>query len=213
MPVTDDDATRAIELVLKTYGSYLPSGVASAIRGRSARDIVKILPANEYRPIFDEYYRSFFAAINSKAFGIVHTITIANADEEVCGSFNCPAFCSPAVVNTGRTIYVNKDEDTTFATVCHELCHYISHGNFYPEFYSMGGENPKILEGITEYLTRNLSREVSRERRDKQKYQAWYESVNAALIRGSQGDLAVIDFALKGKYVPLQGLGGVKPNI
>ena len=52
MPVTDDDATRAIELVLKTYGSYLPFGVASAIRGRSARDIFKILPANEYRPIF-----------------------------------------------------------------------------------------------------------------------------------------------------------------
>lgn len=213
MPVTDADAVRAINAVLTTYGPYLPPGVASAVRGKDPKAIIKILPAAQYRPQFDQYYRSFFAAINSKAFGIRYTIDIANDESEVCGSFNCPAFCAPAVNVTDRVIYVNKDEDNTYATLCHELVHYISHPNFYPEFYSMGGENPKILEGVTEYLTRNISQDVAKERRAKKKYQAWYEAVNTALIKGSQGDLTVIRFALQGQYVPLMGLGGVAPNI
>jgi hypothetical protein len=35
--------------------------------------------------------------------------------------------------------------------------------------YSMGGENPNIIEGITEYLTHSVSREVAQVRRDKGK--------------------------------------------
>ena len=51
---------------------------------------------------------------------------------------------------------INADKENTFSTLCHEMCHYISHGNLYPEFYAMGGDNPDIVEGVTEYLTRNL---------------------------------------------------------
>jgi len=212
MALTDDDVKRAVELVLNKYGNHLPAGVASTIRGKKPTDIVRLLPASQYRPQFDQYYRSFFAAINSKAFGVTFTLDIANDDAEVCGSFNCPAFCSPAVLNTGRLIYVNLDEDNTFATLCHELCHYISHGNFYPEFYAMGGENPKILEGVTEYLTRNLSTAVRDERARKEKYQAWYEAVTKAMVAGGQGELDMIRFALRGEYVALPNLDGVKPR-
>ncbi len=212
MALTEMDAARASNDVLNKYGEYLPLGVAGAIRAKDPKAVVKILPAAEYRPQFDEYFRSFFAAINAKAFGTKKMTTIANSKDEVCGTFNCPAFCAPAIKVTDRVIYINKNEDNTYATVCHEMVHYISHPNFYPEFYAMGGENPKILEGVTEYLTRSISSEVAKERREKQKYQAWFDNVNNALIKNSQGDLAVIKFALRGEYVPLLGLGGVEPG-
>jgi hypothetical protein len=209
MPVTNADAVRAIRAVLDKYGSYLNAGYVMGMRGIASTDIIKILPASQYRPQFDQYYRSFFAPINSMG-RTVQMIDIANADAEVCGSFNCPAFCSPAVHTSARKIYVNVDEPNTYATLCHELCHYISHGNFYPEFYSMGGANPDILEGVTEYLTRNISVEVETERRQRGKYQTQYDAVRNALIAGSQGEIDVIKFALKGEYVPLQGLGATQ---
>jgi hypothetical protein len=209
MAVTNNDAARAINAVLNKYENYLNAGYVMGMRGIPSTDIIKILPAVQYRPIFDQYYRSFFAPINSMG-RTAKMIGIANADAEVCGSFNCPAFCSPAVHTSARTIYVNADEPNTYATLCHELCHYISHGNFYPEFYSMGGANPDILEGVTEYLTRNISVEIEGDRSRLKKYQNQYDAVCKALIAGSQGEIDVIKFALQGEYVPLQGLSGTQ---
>lgn len=209
MPVTNEDAGRAIKAVLDRYGSHINAGYVMGMRGIPSTDIIKILPAAQYRPQFDQYYRSFFAPTNSMG-RTRKMIGIANADAEVCGSFNCPAFCSPAVHTSARTIYVNADEPNTYATLCHELCHYISHGNFYPEFYAMGGANPDIVEGVTEYLTRNVSAEVEAERRRLGKYQKQFEAVQGALIAGSQGELDVIKFALRGEYVALLGLGGTQ---
>jgi hypothetical protein len=209
MAVTEQDAARAIDAVLNKYGKYLNAGYVLGMRGLPAGEIIKIMPAAQYRPQFDQYYRSFFAPINSMG-RIKKMIDIANADAEVCGSFNCPAFCSPAIHTSARRVYVNADEPNTYATLCHELCHYISHGNFYPEFYAMGGPNPDILEGVTEYLTRAISPEIEKDRRTRRKYQTQYDAVRNALIAGSQGEIDVIKFALLGEYVPLQGLGGVQ---
>jgi hypothetical protein len=209
MAVTDKDAARAITAVLNKYGKYLNAGYVMGMQGLPSNDIIKILPAAQYRPQFDQYYRSFFGPINSMG-RTVEMIGIANADAEVCGSFNCPAFCSPAMYTSARTVYVNADEPNTYATLCHELCHYISHGNFYPEFYAMGGANPDILEGVTEYLTRAISHEVEAERRRRKKYQTQFDAVRKALIAGSQTEIDVIKFALLGEYVPLKGLGGTQ---
>ncbi|HVZ08051.1 MAG TPA: hypothetical protein VHC04_09070 [Rhodopila sp.] len=210
--VTETDAANAVKAVLGKYGPYLPSEVVNAMNGVAATSIIQILPAAQYRPQFDIYFRNFFAAINAKAFGTQRVIGIANADAEVCGSFNCPAFCSPAMSISGRKVYVNNDEPNTFATLCHELCHYISHPNFYPEFYAMGGDNPFILEGVTEYLTRNISPFVAQQRSAAKKYQANYDAVSNALIAGSQSEADMINFALKGKFTTLAGLNGVAPG-
>jgi hypothetical protein len=209
MTVTRQDASNAIDVVLQKYGAHLPQGVASAIRAKNTDDVIKILPGVQYQPIFDDYFASFFAPTNAKNFGLKRTIGVVMQ----CGSFGCPAFCSPASSPLHRTMYINADKDNTFSTLCHEMCHYISHGNFYPEFYAMGGDNPDIVEGVTEYLTRNINSAVRSDRETRQKYVKQYDMVSRALIAGSQGELDVIRFALRGDYCALPCVGGVKPNI
>lgn len=213
MAVTYTDASNAIHETLRMYGVHLPRGLADQIRRKGVHRIYQILPAAAYRPMFDVYYRNFFAAINAQAFGTKFAIGVAKAPDPVCGTFNCPAFCAPAVNPLDRMIYVNQDEGLTAGTLYHEFVHYISHSNFYPEFYSMGGENPKILEGVTEYLTRNISSRVEYDRSSQNKYQDWFDAVVQAMADGGLGELDMIRFALKGEYVNLPKLDGVPPRL
>ncbi len=215
MPLTSADASRAMTEVLKKYAVHLPQGLAPRIRALDPARVFRILPADEYRPHFGQYYKSFFAAINAKAFGTEFTIQTAarNQAADICGTFNCPAFCSPAIDNTHRVIYVNQDEPNTFGTLCHEFIHFLEHPNFYPEFYAMGGNNPAILEGVTEYLTRNLNDRVRLDRASQGKYQKWYNELLGSMKAGGHGELDMIRIAFKGEYVNLKGLGGVKPLV
>jgi hypothetical protein len=108
---------------------------------------------------------------------------------------------------------VNQDEPITFGTLYHEFIHYLEHSNFYPEFYAMGGNNPAILEGVTEYLTRNVNERVRLDRASQGKYQDWYDQLLGSMKDGSHGEMDIIRFAFKGQYVDLKGLGGVQPRL
>ena len=50
MPVTREEASNAIDVVLQKYGEHLPQGMASAIRARNPDDVIRILPAAQYTP-------------------------------------------------------------------------------------------------------------------------------------------------------------------
>lgn len=212
MPVTTVDASQARYEVLHKYESFLPAGLATRVRSLGLTEIFKILPAAQYRPVFDEYYRNFFAATNAKAFGTEFTIGVANAPDDVCGTFNCPAFCAPASNVTDRTIYVNEDENVTFGTIYHEFIHFLEHPNFYPEFYAMGGDNPSVLEGVTEHLTRQVSPRVEHDRRSQDKYQKWFAMVQRATASlGQARDQLLAELAFKGKLIP--GFGAIPAHL
>lgn len=212
-------ASRVIKEVLDYYEQYLPLGLAAKVRTLNPARIFHILPESQYKPHFDAYYRSFFAAINVVALGppvdrgggTQSLIGIAtDRTRNVYESFACPAFCAPAVEVTQRRIYVNKDSGVTVGTLYHEFVHFLEHANFYPEMYAMGGASPKILEGVTEYLTRRISPTIASERAAGNKYQAWYAFVTNT-ITGDKVSERLARMAFQGDLREVPALGGTVP--
>lgn len=208
------DASNAMQRVLNKYEAYLPGGLASKVRSMNPAKIFRILPAAQYKPYFDAVFRNFFAAINVSACGGTQkVIGVANDPGHAYDKFACPAFCAPAVNPTDRVIYVNRDAGVTTGTLYHEFIHYLSHGNFYPEFYSMGGNSPIILEGVTEFLTSAVARDVQHDRATQKKYEAWFTQVSRDIsgISGAPLD-SLARLAFQGDMTVVTQLGGVVPH-
>lgn len=159
--------------VLDVYGSELPGGLADKVRSLSPSKIFHLLGHDNYVPHFDAYFRSWFAPTNTVVFGLEDIYDYLRTGEH----FACPAFCSPAVDPTGRRIYVNLGAGNTKGTLYHEFVHFLSHGNFYPELYALGGQSPVLLEGATEYLTREINGSIAADRKKQGKYQKALETV------------------------------------
>jgi hypothetical protein len=189
-PPTIGDATVAMDAVLKKYGPFLDPFVLAVVEKTDVNKIYRILPEDEYAPHFNSVFRNFFAAINAEALYArknpdqprtqndpltYQTILLARNATGATPVIACPAFTSPAVNVWDRVIYVNKDSGLTIGTLYHEFVHYLEHGNFYPEYYSLGGNNPKILEGVTEYLTREVHPNIRGERELGRKYQPFLD--------------------------------------
>lgn len=212
MPVNTYDASIVMKEVLNRYGDYLPGDLVSYLRSANPARIFRILPAKEYTPQFDAYFRSFFVAINVVALGgIRKMIGLANSGASIA----CPAFCAPAIDITQRRIYVNRDAGVTIGTLYHEFIHFLEHPNFYPEFYATGGASPNILEGVTEYLTRAVSSKVKQDRFSQRKYQAWLDQISSSLGLSSTGPLddRVARLAFQGDFTLVPQLGGTVPRL
>jgi hypothetical protein len=210
------DASQVMEVVLNRYEGYLPGGLASKVRGLNPARVFRILPESEYRQYFGAVFRNFFAAINVCALGgTKRMIGIANDGvNDPFSSIACPAFCAPAVEVTDRVIYVNRDLGVTVGTLYHEFIHYLSHPNFYPEFYSLGGRNPEILEGVTEYLTRRIRQDVAHDRYSQGKYQTWFKRTSHDMggdPTATLDELAALAF--RGDFSCMPKLGGAIPRL
>ncbi len=208
------DASDAMQQVLDRYETYLPAGLAPKIRSMNPSRIFRILPAAKYEPYFDAVFRNFFAAINVSACGgTKEVIGVANDSKSAFDNFACPAFCAPAVNVTDRVIYVNRDAGVTNGTLYHEFIHYLSHPNFYPEFYAMGGNSPNILEGVTEYLTRRVGRHVAHDRYLQGKYQSWFAQVSRDMGGNPTTSLdSLAQLAFQGDMSVIGTLGGTVPH-
>ena len=178
MSLTLGDAKIAMDAVLKKYEAHLDPLVVAGVRNMSVGQIFRILPESQYAPNFNAVFKHFFAAINVVALGGVRKmIDLARKtqDADTNPAIACPAFTAPAVHVTDRVIYVNADAGIAIGTLYHEFVHFLEHGNFYPEYYSLGGNNPKILEGVTEYLTRAVDPKIDAERTNGGKYKAFLD--------------------------------------
>jgi len=208
-------AHEVIMKVLDRFEPLLPAGMASTVRSMNTAKIFRILPQNNYTPHFDAYYRSWFSAINVEACGgTARVIGIANDPNDVYTSFACPAFCAPSTDIQFRRIYVNRNAPITEGTLYHEFVHFLSHTNFYPEFYATGGRSPIILEGVTEYITREINPQVERDRRSQGKYQSQLEDVT--MKAGGRSAKTFDKFAnllFNGDLSIIPQLGGTLPRI
>lgn len=186
--------------VLSKYKDWLPSGLAASIGAKAIDDIFLIVAPDEFQRHFDAYYSHFFAAPMAALLGPGKAIS------------TCPAFVSPAVDNTRRKIYVKNDPGTGFGTFFHEFLHYLQHYDFYPEFYCIGGRNPALLEGVTEYLTRATHQSVDMDRSRRGNYQAYFDEMKS-WIGGDQSRLkSILELNFKGTACAgLEKLGGVYP--
>jgi hypothetical protein len=48
-----------------------------------------------------------------------------------------------------------KEEFDPIGALAHEYIHFLSHTNFYPDYYMVGVDNPYRVEGVTDWLTVN----------------------------------------------------------
>jgi hypothetical protein len=222
MPLNMGDANQALRGVLKTYGHFLPGTLEHDIRGAGAGAFVRILPQDQYRIHFNSVFSRFFAANNAQAFGLGRVIAplgggsiqdrlnalmpVRNAHAAI----PCPAFCAPAVNVLQRKIYVNRDAPITIGTLYHEFIHFIQSSNFYPEFYSMGGGNPNLLEGVTEFFTRRISGAIANERAGQGKYQAHFNTIRNRIGNNGMDRMNLIRYSFQGG--DYMNLGGVQPR-
>jgi hypothetical protein len=214
-PLNTLNASEVMMKVLARYEPLLPLGLAATVRTMNTARIFHILPQANYTPHFDAYYRSWFAAINIEACGgTTKVIGIAKAPTDVYTSFACPAFCAPSVNVIDRRIYVNRDAPITIGTLYHEFIHFLSHGNFYPEFYATGGRSPIILEGVTEYLTREINPLVEYDRESQAKYQSQLDDVTIrAGGRNAKTFARFAKLAFLGDLSIIPDLGGAVPRL
>lgn len=191
----------AMEVILKAYGQFLPKELLAKVQGQKASDIYRILPEDQYQKVFTEYYTHFFHAPMSQILGPGNAIN------------TCPAFVAPGIDNTRRKIYIKDDPRTTKGTYYHEFVHYLQHADFYPEFYCIGGKNPAILEGVTEWLTRRVDIKIARERQEQGKYQSYFESINAWVYSGklNGGVATILALSFQGQKGEVERMGGVWP--
>jgi hypothetical protein len=203
MALTIADATVAMDAVLKKYEPHLDPFVVAAVQNMAVGKIFKILPQAQYTPYFNSVFKNFFAAINVVALSDpthkMKMIDLANNATDAAPAIACPAFTAPAVKVWDRVIYVNADANILIGTLYHEFVHFLEHGNFYPEYYALGGNNPKILEGVTEYLTREVDPNIKAERQNGGKYGTFLaETLNRAWGNPAETLTKMIKVAFQG---------------
>jgi hypothetical protein len=130
------DAAKAMDKVKATWGTYLPT----TLSGVAADKIFVFCDKARYDVTFKMVYDGLF----KRALGLV-----PESKDFVDGVF---AFVSPFPHNR-RKVYVSPLPNVTEKILAHEYVHWLSHEKFYPDYYSVGGENPHRIEGVTQWLT------------------------------------------------------------
>jgi hypothetical protein len=130
------DAARAMEKVKGLWRPYLPASLSSI----AADKIFIFCNKLDYSVMFNFVYEGLF----KKALGLTQPST-----DFVDGVF---AFVSPFPHNI-RKVFVSPLPTVDEKVLAHEYIHWLSHENFYPKYYGIGGENPHRVEGLTQWCT------------------------------------------------------------
>jgi len=167
-----DDADRAMHIIRSKYSAHYPKNLDV----HDARDLFVFLEPAEFTKKFAITYNGCFKTANN----------FSETAEELVDYVN--AFVASDFHNFKRKIYVKRVEEIKWGTCAHEYLHFLTHRNFYPAFYSMGGRNPDIVEGMTEYLTREADPELANTRTS---YDTQYLQTKS-WVTGSPGNLALL---------------------
>ena len=138
MPLTIDDAVYVARLVVIDVIKLLPEGIMvdyPALQNPS--QIFEMLTPSQFKLAFDNNVAFFQKVLKC-------TINVKGVD----------AFVSPEQDRNKRKVYIKLGADETPGVLVHEFIHWLSHPDFYPNFYEKGGTAPNIVEGVTEYFTR-----------------------------------------------------------
>jgi hypothetical protein len=148
------DASAAIHEVLAAYDAYLSPELKLAVASKPVGEIFVFCDPATYAAKFDvTWYCVFKKAINS-----------LNSDYS---SKVVPGFCSSEKDRTARKIYLQSGVCDNPCTYHHEFIHWLTHPDFYPVYYTVGGHAPFQVEGITEYATRSISQTIAQTRKGK----------------------------------------------
>ncbi len=174
--LTYEDAQKAMDTVILKYGNY----ISDDLKKHSAYTVFQFCDPVRYRLMFTQAYTRVFK--NANRVLIPQVIT----HEQV------PAFVMPelgARVVSRRIIVGNRacnaGSNTTIGTLIHEYIHYVSHKNFYPDYYNSGDEYaPFFVEGATEYFTRETKHTAAVCRKNYQKHY----KITSKWVRNDKGN-------------------------
>ncbi len=138
--VSYDDADRAMTLVREHYSKAYPK----LLDVHDSKQIYVFAEPAEFLKVFEITWERTFKAANGYTESAGEVVDFVNG------------FVASDVHNFHRKIYIKKVEAIKWGTLVHEYIHFLQHRNFYPMFYSIGGKNPDLVEGVTEYLTRRV---------------------------------------------------------
>jgi hypothetical protein len=138
--VTIVDAKNAMKKVQTLWRAWIPSHLVKY----EAEDIFIFCDSDKYK----NYFSMIFELIFKKA-GNYPQGPLDFFNRGICG---IPAFASPHP-HTRRMLYISPNTWVTEKILAHEYMHWLSHENFYPKFYQVGGANPFRVEGVTQWLT------------------------------------------------------------
>ncbi len=148
------DAKTAIDEVMAAYDAYLPAELKLAVAQKPVNEIFVFCDAATYAAKFDiTWYCVFKKAINS--------LSTDYAASTV------PGFCSSEKDRTARKIFLQRGVCDNPCTYHHEFIHWLTHQDFYPIYYTVGGNAPFQVEGVTEYATRSINPTIARTRSGK----------------------------------------------
>ena len=139
--LTMSDAERAFTMVLATYEGY----ILPELKKKTAREVFLFCDEQDFALRFDYTYQTAFKQANSVLIPGLITAKDING------------FVTAEVDYDKRKVCIPKREGIAWPTLVHESLHYVSHQNFYPTYYLVGGQHPFQVEGATEYLTRATS--------------------------------------------------------
>ena len=175
------DAERALGMVMATYEGYIPS----ELKSKTASDIFIFCEEDDYARRFKHTYDTAFKQANS----VLIKGTISPLD--------ISGFVTAVADHSIRKVCMPKRESVKWTTLVHEALHYLSHENFYPIYYLVGGQHPFQVEGATEYFTRATSPSNS-DLKSRQNYQSHYLKTDAWLENNRGNYMRMVDFLFKG---------------
>jgi hypothetical protein len=141
--VTIVDARTAMQKVQTKWGAYIPAHLLKY----KAEDIFVFCDSHKYRTYFSMTFEVLFKKAGN--YPQESGDFFQGASQHICG---VPAFASPHP-HTRRKLYISPNDWVVEKILAHEYIHWLSHENFYPEYYKVGGQHPFQVEGVTQWVT------------------------------------------------------------
>ena len=170
------DATNAMKKIQATWGPWIPPHLL----GYKAEDIFVFCDAQKYATYFSMVYEILFKKAGNYS---------QDAGAFVCG---VPAFASPHP-HSRRQLYISPKPGIVEKVLAHEYLHWLSHENFYPEYYKVGRKNPFRVEGITQWATVAAGYDMS-----DRVYEHEFLQTNSWLWADSQNQPRMLSFLFHG---------------
>lgn len=135
-----ESARLAKERVWDKWGAHIPAALADY-------EVEKIFKFHTEKPSYDIAFSSTYIRTFRKAGGYN-----CRSGDKFAG--DVAAFVTAEKKIDDRMIHVSPSgiDHEPVALLAHEYLHFLSHPSFYPEYYSIGGNCPFQVEGITEWM-------------------------------------------------------------
>jgi hypothetical protein len=218
--MTKHDAEIARRVVHDKWGSRMPQEVKNY---ETENIFVFYQKPVLYRAAFDVMWNARFKSVLKRECTAA-VVAQASTGRELAGFVTA----SPRI--KARRIHINPEsqEFDPIGALVHEYIHFLSHEEFYPRYYSEGGDNPWRVEGVTDWLTvccfkdyfhqmpvKSIARAIEHQRKenvsltpdDRAAYRMNFDKSKAWIDKDAKNEAKLLNFVFNGVRTDLSGIG------